>query len=90
MEQPVQNGRGDDAVAEQLAPLAEPLVGGEDDAAPLVPGRHEGEEGGGRFPVVGPDAELVHDQDLGRQVDPHPPVQVCSELAKDRMRMSPR
>ena len=67
--QPVLDGRGDDRVAEQFAPLAELLVGSQDDDAPFVPGGHQGEEGGGRLPVVGPDAELVHDQHLGRQVD---------------------
>ena len=38
MQQPVQDGRGDDSVAEQLAPFAESLVGRQDDAATLVPG----------------------------------------------------
>ena len=37
MQQPVQDGRGDDGVAEKLTPLAEALVGGQDDAAPLIP-----------------------------------------------------
>ena len=36
---------------------------------PLVPGRHQGEEGGGGLPVVGPDAEPVHHQHLGSQAD---------------------
>ena len=35
VQQPVQDGRGDDGVAEKLAPLAEALVGSQDDAAPL-------------------------------------------------------
>ena len=59
VQQPVQHRRGDDGVAEQFAPLAEALVGSEDYAAPLVASRDQGEEGGGRLPVVGPDAELV-------------------------------
>ena len=65
MQQPVQEGRGDDGIAKEFAPLAESLVGRQDDADPFVPGRHQGEEGGGRLPVVGPDAELVHHQHLG-------------------------
>ena len=44
MQQPVQDGRGDHRVAQEFAPLAEALVGREDDAAPLVPGRHQGEK----------------------------------------------
>ena len=60
VQQPVQDGRGDDGIAEKLAPLAEALVGRQDDAAPLIAGRHQGEEGGGGLPVVGLNAELVH------------------------------
>ena len=41
-----------EALAQPLTPLPEALVGSEDDAAPLVPGGHWGEEGGGRLPVV--------------------------------------
>ena len=36
--QPVQDSRGDDGVAQQFAPLAEVLVGGEEDDAPLLAG----------------------------------------------------
>ena len=56
VQQPGQNRRGDDGVAQQLTPLAEALAGSEDYAAPLLPGGDQGEEGGGRVPVVGPDA----------------------------------
>ena len=52
----------DEAVSQPFAPLSETLVGSEDDATGLVPGRHQGEEGSGRLPVIGPDAELVHHQ----------------------------
>ena len=38
MEQPVQDGRGDDRVSQELSPFSEALVGSQDDAAPLVPG----------------------------------------------------
>ena len=65
VQQPVQHRRGDDGVAEQFGPLAEALVGSEDYAAPLVASRDQGEEGGGRLPVVGPDAELVLNQSQG-------------------------
>ena len=59
VQQPVQYRRGNDSVPQEVSPLAKALVGSEDDDAPLVPGRHQREEGGGRLPVVGPDAELV-------------------------------
>ena len=38
VEQPVQDGRGDDGVAQQLTPLAEALVRGQDDASAFVAG----------------------------------------------------
>ena len=38
MQQPVQDGGGDDRVSQQLSPFSEPLVGSQDDAAPFVPG----------------------------------------------------
>ena len=65
VEQAVEDGGGDDGVAEHLAPLGEALVRGEDDRAALVAGGDQREEGSRRESVVGPDAELVDDQDLG-------------------------
>ena len=65
VQEPVQYCRGDDGVTEQLTPFAKALVRSEDDAAPLVASRYQGEEGGGRLPVVGPDAEFVDDEHLG-------------------------
>ena len=38
VQQPVQDRRGDDGVAQEFASLAEALVGRQDDAASLVPG----------------------------------------------------
>ena len=70
MEGAVEERRGDHAVAEGLAPLAEALVGRQDDAAALVARGDEREEGGRRHAVIGPHAELVDDEQLGRQVDP--------------------
>jgi len=76
VQQPVEDGGGDDRVAQDIAPVAEALVGGQDDAAALVAGRDEGEERGGGEAVVGPDAELVDDQHPGREVD----AQAAAEL----------
>ena len=61
VQQPVEDGRGDHRVPKQLAPFTEALVGRQDDAALFVPGRHEGEEGGGGLPGLGPHAELVRE-----------------------------
>jgi hypothetical protein len=36
VDEPVDHGGGDNGVAEDLAPAAEGLVGGDDDAGPLV------------------------------------------------------
>ena len=76
VQQPVQHRRGDDGVAEKLSPLPEAFIRRQDDAAPLVPSGDQGEERSGGVPVIGPDAELVHDEDLGSQVDPQSAVQV--------------
>ena len=76
VQQLAHDGRGDDGVAKKLAPLTEALIRRQDDAAPFVPSRYQSEEGGGRLPVVGPDAELVHHQHLGSELDPQPAVQV--------------
>src|SRR6185436_14371476 len=64
VQEAIEDRRGDDAVAEDLAPLAEALVRGQDDAAALVARRDEREEGGGRHAVIGPHAELVDDKQL--------------------------
>ena len=64
-------------VAQGLAPLAEALAEGEDDAAPFVPGGDHGKQGGGGYPVAGPNAELVHDQHFGRQVHLQPRFRLC-------------
>ncbi len=52
VQKPVQDRRGNDGVPRKLAPVGNAFVGSEDDAAPFVTGRHQGEEGGGGVPVV--------------------------------------
>ena len=69
VEQPVQDGRGNDGVPQELTLFHEAFFDVRMMLPPLVPGRHQGEEGGGGLSVVGPDAELVHDQHLGSQAD---------------------
>src|SRR5689334_15666917 len=75
VEQSIEDGGGDDGVAEHLAPLGEALVGGEDDAAALVASGDQGEEGGRGRAIVRPDAELVDDEHLGGEVDPQASIE---------------
>ena len=44
MQQPIEDGRADDRIAEDRTPLAIALVGSENDAAPLITGADELEE----------------------------------------------
>lgn len=48
--------------------------------ATLVSGRDQGKKRRGRLAVVGPDPELVNNQDLRGQVDPRSPVQPVFRL----------
>jgi hypothetical protein len=75
VEKAIKDGGSDDTIAEDLAPFGEPLVAGKDDAATLVASGDQREEGGSAEAVVGPDAELVDDEDLRRKVDAHAPIQ---------------
>lgn len=45
VQEPVEHGRGDGGVAEDLAPRSHAPVGGEDDAGIQVPQRHDLEQG---------------------------------------------
>ena len=59
VEQPVQDGRGQDVVAEHLAPVPHRLVAGEDDAAPLVAAVHQLEQQVRRLTLKGQEPDLV-------------------------------
>ncbi len=59
---PVDHGGGDDVVAEDLAPAAERLVGGDDEAGAFVAGRHELEEQVRGFGFEGDVADFVDDK----------------------------
>src|SRR5215831_10899609 len=65
MEQAVQDGGGQDLVVEDLAPVHEALVAGDDEAGPLVTPDEEAEEQAGLFPGQRQIAELVQDQHAG-------------------------
>src|SRR5437899_12641929 len=61
VEDPVEDGRGDDPVAEDVAPAPEALVAGEDHRAPLVAPADELKEEIGAGPVDGQVAGLADD-----------------------------
>ena len=69
---PIQDGRGDHGVAEDLVPLAEAAVGGQDQRPLLVAARDELEEQMGAVTVDGDVADLVDDQELGLAVKLEP------------------
>ena len=69
MQQAVQDGGGDDAVAEDLAPAAEALVAGEDHGPALVAPADELEEQVGPGPVDRQVADLVDDEQPGHGVE---------------------
>ncbi len=64
MKNPVQDRRGDDWVREDVPPLAEAAIAGEDDAAPLIPPGDELEKEVGAMR-----AHLVLPEDLVEAVD---------------------
>jgi hypothetical protein len=67
VEEAVEQRGGDDGVAEHLAPFGKAAVGGEDHGAALVAGVDQLKE---QVPAAGDDgevADLVDDQQLGRQ-----------------------
>ena len=63
VDEAVDHGGGHDGVAEDLTPAAEGLVGGDDDAGPLVAGRDQLEEQVGRLGFEGDVADLVDDDE---------------------------
>ena len=65
MEQPVEDGRGEDLVVEDLPPVHEALVAGDDEARPLVAPDQEPEEEARLFAGQRQVAELVQDEDPG-------------------------
>ena len=62
VDEAVDHGGGDDVVAEDLAPAAERLVGGDDQAGSFVAGGHQLEEQVGGFGFEGDVADLVDDE----------------------------
>ena len=75
MEQAVQDGRRDDLVAEDRAPIAIAFVAGENDAATLIASADQLEEDGRSEIIQRKIAHFVDDQNLGRQIHAHAPIQ---------------
>src|SRR5207244_7471352 len=75
MQEPVQYRRGDDRVAENRTPVTVALVRGQEDTAALVPPADELEEDRGPQIVQRQVTHFINHQNLGGQIDPHPPVQ---------------
>lgn len=81
VQEPIQDRCGDHRIAQHVSPFSEALVGREDDAAALLAGRNQGKECGRRRSVIRPHPEFIDHQDLGREVDPHPPIQAVLDLS---------
>src|SRR5712691_4845250 len=69
VQEPVEDRRSENVVAEDLAPLPDELVGGDEKAALLVAASDELEEEMRRSLLEGQIAELVDDQELGLGVE---------------------
>jgi len=69
MEYPVQDSRGDHRVPEDLVPLREAAVGGQDQGPLLVAAGDELEEQVGTMLVDGDVADLIDNQELGLAVE---------------------
>src|SRR5258708_4230162 len=63
VDEPVDHRGGDHVVAEYLAPPAERLIAGHDQAGPLIPGRYQLEEQVGGLGLERDVADLIDDQD---------------------------
>jgi hypothetical protein len=62
MEEPVQDGRGQDVIVEDLAPVRKALIAGHNEAAPLIAAHEQPEKQAGFFPREREIAEFIEDQ----------------------------
>ena len=62
VDEPVDRGGGDHGIAEDLAPLLEAAVAGDDDRAAFIAARDQGEEQVGRLPFERQVADFVDDR----------------------------
>ena len=79
VQESVENGGGEDIVAEDLAPLGDELIGGDEHAALLVTPSDELEEEVGAALLEGQISELVEDEQLGLRVE----VELVLEVSLD-------
>jgi hypothetical protein len=75
VEEPVEDGGGEDFVAEDAAPFGEALVAGDDHGAAFISSGDELEDHVGLDPVQWQVANLVHDEDCGSEVGLQLPVE---------------
>src|SRR5215467_1478413 len=85
MQDAIEDGCGDDAIAKDLAPAAEALVAGQDHRAALVPATDELEEEVGAGAVDRQVADLIDNQQPGDGVELEPLVPT---ILADRARES--
>jgi hypothetical protein len=76
VQQAVEDGRSDDVVGEDGAPVAIALVRGQDDRALLIPFRDELERAGGGEGIERQVAHFVEDEQLGLDQRGHPLLQL--------------
>ena len=69
VQQPIQNRRGDHPVPEDVPPVGEALVGGEDDRPPFIPSTDELEEQVRPLPIDGQIPNLIHDEQARDRVE---------------------
>src|SRR5580693_1397445 len=85
MQQTVQNGRGNDRISKDRAPIAIAFVRSQDDTAAFVTCAYQLEKDGGAQLVQRQVSHLIDDQNLGRQVDPHPPIQTAFPICTPKI-----
>ena len=61
MDEAIDNGKGHRLIGEDFAPLAERLIGGDEQGSPLVSGSDEFEEHAGFGLILGDVGEIVED-----------------------------
>lgn len=66
MDEPIEDGRSDRIIIEDLAPILERAVGGEDHGALFVPVGHDLEEKVGAILVERQEAQLIDDEEFRR------------------------
>src|SRR5579859_2664292 len=75
MQQPVQNGGGNDRISKDRAPITIAFVRSQDDAAAFVACAYQLEKDGGAHLVQWQVSHLIDNQNLRSQIHPHAPIE---------------